>query len=82
MEFYFQLRPWSYPSQHPFFRRINFISLMLHQDVWLHKGIQFEGLPTKIPDTVQELNDKCFAQFGISHHILSYYLLRSYNHVT
>jgi len=48
-------------------------------DVWLHKGIQFEGLPTKIPDTVQELNDKCFAQFGISHHILSYYLLRSYN---
>ena len=52
---------------------------MLHQDVWLHKGIQFEGLPTQIPDTVQELNDQVFAQFGISHHILSYYLLRSYN---
>ena len=47
---------------------------MLHQDVWLHKGIQFEGLPTQIPDTVQELNDKCFAQFGISHHILSYFI--------
>ena len=78
MKFYFQLSNWSYPGG-PIFRCINFISLMLHQDVWLHKGIQFEGLPTKIPDTVQELNDQCFAQFGISHHILSYYLLRSYN---
>jgi hypothetical protein len=78
MKFYFQLRNWSYPSG-PIFCCINFTSLMLHQDVWLHKGIQFEGLPTKIPDTVQELNDQCFAQFGISHHILPYYLLRNYN---
>ena len=51
-----------------FFNKLT-LFLVLHQDVWLKKGIHFEGLPEKVPDTVQELSDKCFAQFGISQHV-------------
>ena len=41
-------------------------SITFHQDVWLKdKGIHFEGEPPKVPDSVRELSDQCFGQFGI-----------------
>ena len=34
------------------------------QAVWLKKGIQYEDERPKCPETIQELSDLCFAQFG------------------
>ena len=46
------------------------------------KGIQYEGERPKCPETVQELSDLCFAQFGISKSMDVYTNLYSVDYVT
>ncbi len=45
---------------------MNFLSThFAFKEVWIRKkGLQFEGLPIKVPETLEELNEECFAQFG------------------
>ena len=38
----------------------------MNQDVWVRdKGIHYEDIPRKHPETFPELNERCYATFGI-----------------
>ena len=37
----------------------------MNQDVWVRdKGIHYEDIPRKHPETFPELNERCYATFG------------------